>query len=270
MPYRDASKKEANDRFLRQRHAARTAQGLCTRCGRVPAEPGIKMCGGCAEKRRAAERARRARAREQGKPYAGRDPERCRRADRNGDRRRRRERQEEGLCTSCGRHQPSGNASICEPCRSKRRELDRRRYAARRAAGACVRCSEPAPAGLSRCGRCLTLEKQRVSPERKSAGSKKRYARRRTQRRCVDCGIGTDGAARCPRCAGRSNVRAPERHLVPLWPPQITVIDLETGAELGSFETEAEAAACLVFAGLRADQVEFRSDAPLMAITAAS
>ena len=55
---------------------------------------------------------------------------------------------------------------------------------------------------------------------------------------------------------------------MPLWPPQITVIDLETGAELGSFETESEAAACLVFAGLRPKQVEFRSDAPLMAITA--
>ncbi|MDE0409529.1 MAG: hypothetical protein OXN81_16905 [Alphaproteobacteria bacterium] len=36
-----------------------------------------------------------------------------------------------------------------------------------------------------------------------------------------------------------------------------------------AFETEAEAAACLVFAGLRSDQVEFRSDAPLMAIAAA-
>jgi len=85
----------------------------------------------------------------------------------------------------------------------------------------------------------------------------------------VDCGIGTEGSARCPSCAARSNVRAPTRHLVTLWPPQITVVDLETGAELGSFETEAEAAACLVFAGLRSDQVEFRSDAPLMAISAA-
>ena len=133
-----------------------------------------------------------------------------------------------------------------------------------------MRCSEPAPAGLSRCGRCLTLEKRRVSPERKSASDKKRYARRRAQRRCVDCGVGTAGGmARCPRCAERSNVRTPERHLVPPWPPQITVVDLETGAELGSFETEAEAAACLVFAGLRPEQVEFRSDAPLMAIAAA-
>ena len=269
MPIRDAARKEAYDRFLRQRHADRAAQGLCTRCGRVPPEPGIKVCRGCAEKRRAAERVRRARAREQGKPYAGRDPERCRCAERAADKRRRRARQEAGLCTSCGCRRPSDNASVCEPCRAARRELDRRRYAARRAAGRCVRCSEPAPAGLSRCGRCLTLEKQRVSPERKSAGDKKRYARRRAQRRCVDCGIDTDGSARCSRCAERSNVRSPARHIVPSWPPQITVVDLETGTELGSFETEAEAAASLVFAGLRSDQVEFRADAPLMAIAAA-
>lgn len=45
----------------------------------------------------------------------------------------------------------------------------------------------------------------------------------------------------------------PERHLVPLWPPQITVIELETGDELGTFETEAEAAACLAPTGLRID-----------------
>ncbi len=267
MPYRDAAKKEAHDRLLRQRHAGRAAQGLCTRCGHVSPERGLKVCGGCAEKRRAAERVRRARAREQGKPYAGRDPERCRRADRDGDKRRRRERQESGLCTSCGRRPPSDNASVCEPCRAKRQELDRRRYAARRAAGRCVRCSEPSPGGLSRCGRCLTLEKQRVSSERKSASSKRRYARRLAQRRCVDCGADTPGAARCPRCADRSNIRAPERHLVPLWPPQITVIDLETGDELGTFETEAEAAACLAFAGLRIDQADICSNAPLLALT---
>ena len=51
-----------------------------------------------------------------------------------------------------------------------------------------------------------------------------------------------------------------------LWPPQITVIDLQTSQELGTFETEAEAAACLVFAGLRPEQVEFLSNVPLMAL----
>ena len=49
-------------------------------------------------------------------------------------------------------------------------------------------------------------------------------------------------------------------------PPQITVIELETGVDLGTFKTEAEAAACLVFAGLRPDRVEFLSSVPLMAL----
>ena len=51
-----------------------------------------------------------------------------------------------------------------------------------------------------------------------------------------------------------------------LWPPQITVIELETGDELGVFETESEAAACIAFARLRPDQVEILSNVPLLAL----
>ena len=265
MPLKDSTKKEAWNRRLRRRHAERSASGTCTRCGRVPPEPGLKVCGGCAEKRRAAERARRDRARSQGKLYRGRDPERCRRADRDGDRRRR-ERRDAGLCTSCGRRRPEDNRSVCEPCRKARRALDRRRYAARKAAGRCVRCRQPTVGGLSRCGRCLLLEKERVSPERESAVSRKRYAARRARGICVDCKTPAGSAARCGRCAYRSNSRAPGRHLVSMWPPQIAVIELETGEELGVFETESEAAACIAFARLRPDQVEILSNVPLMAL----
>ena len=267
MPLKDPAKKQERDRRNRQRHAARTAQGLCTRCGKLPPEPGIKMCAGCAGKRRAAEKARRDRARTQGKLYRGRDPEQCRRADRAGDRRRRRARREAGLCTSCGLRRPNENRSVCEPCRELRRALDRRRYVERRAANRCVRCTQPTVGGLTRCGRCLALEKERVCPKRESAAGKRRYAERRAQGACVDCGVRTGGAARCPRCAYRSNSRAPERHLAALWPPQISVVELETGDELGVFETESEAAACIAFARLRPDQVEIRSNVPLMALS---
>jgi len=51
-----------------------------------------------------------------------------------------------------------------------------------------------------------------------------------------------------------------------MWPPQIAVIELETGDELGVFETESEAAACIAFARLRPDQVEIRANVPLMAL----
>ena len=52
-----------------------------------------------------------------------------------------------------------------------------------------------------------------------------------------------------------------------LWPPQITVVELETGEELGVFETEAEAAACIAFARLCSEQVEIHSNVPLMALS---
>ncbi len=266
MPDQAPAKERASAR-LRRRHAARIASGFCTRCGRLPPEPGRKTCTDCAEKRRAADRARRAKARAEGKQYGGRDPEQCRRADRAGDRRRRRARQEAGLCTSCGLRRPDENRSVCEPCREARRALDRRRYDARRAAGACVRCTQPTVGGLSRCGPCLALEKERACPERESAVSKRRYAGRRARGECVDCKAHAGGAARCPRCAYRSNFRAPERHLAALWPPQISVVELETGDELGVFETESEAAACIAFARLRPDQVEIRSNVPLMALS---
>ena len=269
MPITDPAKKRERDRRNRQRHAARIEQHLCTQCGRTPPELGLKVCGDCAEKRRAAEKIRRAKARQQGKAYAGRDPERCRQADRAGDRRRRRERRDAGLCTSCGRRRSEENRSVCEPCREVRRALDQRRYCSRRAAGACVRCNQPTVGGLSRCGRCLALEKERVSPEQESAVNKKRYFGRRARGECVDCKTPVRGTARCPRCAYRSNSRAPERHLVSTWPPQIAVIELETGDELGVFETESEAAACIAFARLRPDQVEILSNVPLLALPSA-
>ena len=265
MPDQAPAKERANAR-LRRRHAERLASGTCTRCAKGPPEPGLKMCGSCAEKRRAADRARRARARGEGKPYAGRDPDLCRRADRARDRRRRRAWRDAGLCSNCGRNPPEDGRSVCEPCREAKRAVDRRRYAARRAAGACVRCSEPAIGGSSRCARHATLEAERVSPERKRAVDRKRYARRRAQGRCTDCGVHAAGAARCPACARRSNTRAPAYHGAPAGPPFYTVIELDTREDHGTYETEAEVAACLAFAGLRPDQVEIRSNVPLLAL----
>ena len=266
MPRTDSARKRASAR-LRRQHAERVASGLCTRCGKAPPERGLKMCSDCNEKRRAADRARRTRARAEGMPYGGRDPDLCRRADRAGDRRRRRAWRDAGLCSSCGRNPPEDGRTVCEPCREARRSIDRRRYAARRAAGACVRCAEPAVGGSSRCARHAALEAERVSPERKRALDRKRYARRRAQGRCTDCGVQVVGAARCPACARRSNTRAPAYHGAPAGPPFYSVIELETREDHGTYETEAEVAACLAFAGLRPDQVEILSNVPLLALT---
>ena len=119
-----------------------------------------------------------------------------------------------------------------------------------------------------KCGRSLhhaALEAARTSPERRSAVSKKRYAKRRVQGVCVDCGARTAGAARCAPCAYRSNTRAPAYHGAAAGLPFYTVIELETGDDHGTFETEAEVAACLIFAGLRPHQVEIRSNVALLA-----
>ena len=264
MPDEVPARERASAR-LRRNHAARLASGLCTRCGRLPPESGLKVCASCAEKRRAADKARRDRARARGASYAGRDPVKCRRAERAADRRRRRARREAGLCTNCGLRPPVDGRSVCEPCGKVRRAVDRARYAARKAAGVCVRCAEPAIDGFSRCARHAALEAERVSPERRSATGKKRYVRRRARGQCVDCGVPSAGAARCPACAYRSNTRAPAWHASQVGPPFYTVIELDSGVDHGTYETEAETAACLAFLGLRIEQVEIVSNVPLMA-----
>lgn len=261
-----SSNARARDRQRRQ-HAERIARGTCTRCAKCAPESGLKLCPRCGEKRRDAEKARRDRARAEGWIYAGRDPEATRRAARVADKRRRRARRDAGLCTSCGRCRPAASRSVCEPCREEQREIERERYAARRAAGRCVRCGQPAFGGSSRCGRCAVLEAERTSPERRKAAARKRYARRRAQRACVDCSVPVADTARCPICARRSNSRAPDPSRLPVPFPEYTVVRLDTGEVIDSFETEAEAAACLVFARLRPDQVEIRANVPLMALS---
>ena len=193
-----------------------------------------------------------------GVPPSERNTPKRRRGDRAGDGRRRRARHEAGLCTRCGRHRPPDDRSVCEPCRTARRATER------------VRCALPAFDGSSRCGRCAALETERVSPERRSAVSRKRCARRRARGLCTDCEVYAAGAARCPPCAYRSNARAPERHALSVWPPQYTVIELETGEDHGTFETEAEVAACLAFARLRPDPFECLSHGAMPAISTAS
>ena len=83
----------------------------------------------------------------------------------------------------------------------------------------------------------------------------------------MDCSIPVAGTARCPACARRSNTRVPAYHGAPAGPPFYSVIELDTREDHGTYETEAEVAACLAFAGLRPDQVEILSNVPLLALT---
>jgi len=54
-----------------------------------------------------------------------------------------------------------------------------------------------------------------------------------------------------------------------VWDPQYTVIELETGREIGTFDSEADVALCLAFEKLDRDRVEIVNDtSPLSSIAA--
>ena len=268
MAYRNPEEGRARDRERsRWRTAERIAQGLCVNCGKAPPEPERRLCTPCAGKRRAAERARYAKAKAAGKLYGGRDPEKRRRNARGTAKRRYDARREAGLCTRCGLHPPVEGHTACEPCRDARRAGERQQWATRRAGGLCGRCGEATFDGAARCGRCAALEAGRH--RRKNAASRKRYARRRARGLCTDCGQPSRGAARCEPCARRSHERSGHFRGIPTWPARYTVIELATGEDHGTYDSEAEVAACLAFAKLSFDQVEVLGDvSPMQRSTA--
>ena len=240
----------------------RLARGLCPRCGKQPPAPERSLCGSCGEKRREADRARYAKAKARGALYGGRGVESKRRSARSRSRRLRLQRLAEGRCTRCGANSPIEGRTVCETCIETRRMREREQYAARRSAGRCGKCGVATFEGVSRCAPCAVLDAKRQ--DRKNAASRTRYTRRRMRGLCTDCSAPSGGAARCPPCARRSYVRSGEHRGIPAWPARYTVVVIATGDDLGTFDSEAEVAACLVFAKLSRDQVEVIEDASAM------
>ena len=261
IPRRDREHALACERERARRQAEeRRAAGLCRACGKVPAEEGRTLCGDCAAKRRARERARYAKASSEGKPYGGRPVETRRRIGRKRSRRRDAARRAAGLCTSCGGRPPVDGGSTCESCREARRTADRALYASRRAAGLCGSCGGPTTDGGSRCAPCSVLDSERRDRERRNARSRALYWERRARSQCTSCGAPSQGAARCGPCAERSWHGSAWFRGMPVWDPSFTVVELATGEPLGTFDNEAEAAAALVFARLDFSEVEVVSD----------
>ena len=264
-PRRDPEKTRRYERERTRRQAGtRRAEGLCTGCGKAPAAPGRASCEPCLETRRADDRARYAAGKAAGKPYGGANAETRRRSARARSRRRKKAWREAGLCVRCGNPPAVEGATICTSCRDKHRTKERRKYAERRAAGLCTKCGTPAFDGLSYCGPCAVLHSGSGSPKRKNAAARRRYAERRARDRCTDCGAPSQGAARCAPCAERSFHRSAHFRGIPLWDPSWTVIEIATGEELGTFDSEADVALCLAFAKLARDQVEVHCDASPM------
>ena len=259
---RNAAAERAGER---RRTAERIARGVCTKCGAHPPEPGRRLCAGCANSRREYERARYAEATARGEIYGGKNPIVKRRSARAASAKRRRARADAGQCSRCGRRPPVEGGATCEPCRETRQAAERALYAARRAQGLCVTCGRPAFAGEARCGVCATLENQQPIRDRRNAAARRRYWARRAANRCTDCNAPSHGASRCEACAKRSYERSHFFRGIPVWDPSFTVIELATGETHGPFDTEAEAVAGLVFAGLEFDEVEIINDAPVTA-----
>ena len=261
MTYKDPEQGRACDlERYRRRTAERLARGMCPRCGEAQLLPDHSLCQRCSDKRRKAGQARYAKAKAVGMLYSGRDAERCRRSASDRSRRRDRARRDACKCTRCGTHPPVEGGTVCEPCRVARRNREREQYATRRAIGLCGRCGTPAPSDAARCDRCARSAAKRSRKKAKNARTRQRYVRRRVRGLCIDCAAPSQGASRCPRCARRSWARSGEHRGLPVLPPRITVIEIATGANHGTWENWAEAAACLAFARLSPDEVEILTD----------
>ena len=236
-------RRRARDRARSRRRAGeRAAAGLCVRCGRRAPEAGRTACAECAERKRAASRARDARLRAEGKPR------RRRREPRETVRERRRRqtagRIARGVCTRCGIDPPEAGRRQCGPCLARDREADRLRYEKaralgltyggrdpdrkragaraanrkrredRRAEGRCTRCGRRPPAENGTV--CETCRVERRAVERAI------YEARRSAGLCGRCGgPTTDGGSRCAPCGileaergnrDRKNRQARERY----------------------------------------------------------
>ena len=207
-PRRDPDNAKAYERDRsRREHAERKAAGICARCGKAPARPDRTTCEPCAEQHRARDRARHAKAKAEGIPYGGRDPEARRRAGRKRSRRRSEARKEAGLCIRCGQVPPAEGRAMCEPCREDRRQAKRARHAERRAAGLCVTCAAPAPGGKAYCDPCSGTRSKRRNRAAKRGADRRRYAERRARGDCTSCGKPAHGAAECRACCEAARAR---------------------------------------------------------------
>ena len=184
--------------------------------------PGRATCDPCAEKRRAADRARAEKRRQAGIKRV-RNPE-ARKAEYRRARQRAQDRLARGICTKCGRRPNEPDRRLCATCGERRRQRGRERYArargdglkyggkdpaakraqarrrsrdrqrARRKSSLCIRCGRrpPVKAGSS-CTTCL---------ENRRASDRQTYAERRAAGLCTRCGKRTfEGAPVCGPCA---------------------------------------------------------------------
>ena len=257
---RDPVKTRAADRHRYRRQVdARREAGLCIRCGKADAVKDASMCEGCADKKRAADRRRYAKAKASGALCGGKSATAKRRSSRKRSKQRYHTRLAAGLCTKCGRRAHAEGRTVCDPCRYARRAGERRIRDERRSAGCCGKCGKSS-GGASRCETCAAA--QSFDPEKKNHLARRRYWKRRARHLCTDCGAWAGAAARCPECARRSYLGSAEHRGMAIFAPTYTVVDPDTLEEHGTCGSREEVAMCLACRGLSRDHVEVLADEP--------
>ena len=247
---------------------------LCTRCGQAPAVEGRASCEPCLEKRRAADRARATPpGKAAGLPYGGANAEAKRRAGRAKSKRCQKERLGSRALHPL-RQAPSRRRGepLASTCRDKRQAAERRQYLerARRRALHPVRPGRCSPACRA-AGPAPSSRSAAIRRNARTLGPRALYLETPRPRGCVHrAGAPSQGASRCPPCAERSYHGSQHFKGIPVWDPSFTVIELDTGRELGTFgQRGRRGALCLVFEKLGRDQVEVVTDAsPMSSFTA--
>ncbi len=102
-----------------------------------------------------------------------------------------------GLCTRCGRENPTPDRCLCPDCRKKKNEAKRSNCSYRKRIKMCVRCGKnKAEPGKSLCYECIGkeqdeyYEKERTDIEREKERDRKRMLalQRKKSRLCPKCG----------------------------------------------------------------------------------
>lgn len=247
--------RKAEFRRARERADQRVARGLCARCGRNPHETDRRLCGDCAQRRRAAERARYRKAKLAGRKYGGKSVSARRSQGRRRSRQRRQIRRDASLCVRCGRQSPVDGGASCEQCLATRRAADQATYRTRREAGLCVRCGITTFQGEALCGPCAVVDARR-QPGR-NAAARQRYDERKARQLCTHCGKAPSfGASRCEPCASKAYARSEHVRGLPVYGAEFTVVHAATREQLGVFGYWEDVVLCLSFARLSFDEVE--------------
>ena len=262
MPYKDPEKERACGRRRYERITAdRISRGMCPRCGKARPAPDRTLCRHCAAKSVARPSAQDARRPRRLAYHTAAET-------RNGAARLR----VTGAGGAIGHGGTLARARVAAPIHPLKaaRCANRATWHGVTGSGNNMPCGVPpvCAAGAARprpvmprvCDRCARSAAKRSRKKAKNARSRQRYARRRARRLCSDCGAPSQGASRCPPCARRSWARSGEHRGLPVLPPRVTVIEIATGVNHGTWERWEDVVICLAFAKLSRDQVELIPD----------